>query len=1122
MMILPDSSKACTITDDRCISTQITRLSRLDGKPTGKTFDHRGKTLSPHAGRYRAETLTLRGDTPAAVLGELAGVLGDLRPDQCIILGAATQLPDTYNVLPESELPGIGAHFLGGVPTIARKKEHFAPSRILLLDHDPDDQMPAEWVDADEPARWGMLTQAVPELAGAARLIVPSSSGRVLDASGAAVKARAGVHTYILLDRDITADELDRARTALEARLWAGGLGYIKKSSAGAVLRRALIDTSVWLAGREVFAGPPLVRPPYRRAPVVAPVIHEGGVVAPVLALEATARRAFERQTGTRVDSELRVSDDTSLRMSTRVETKERGIITIKQFLRGPDEKLRCQATFRESRSWAGVLRKTKTGCVLHDSGTATTYRLIPDQIELTGALDKDLVILAGAAEGDAQAVARALIWRHAWRCPHQISWPELRARLLSARPDLDVDDIRELSYWIARRDATAALRPVLIDPAELPRGVEYRPVASIEEARRGIQRAGGGVHLVKASHGTGKTEGILKPLARGVREVAAIAPRKSLVSDLAARLDLAHYEHAVSDPRLAICVNSIINPRYELLEESSLVLIDEVARVVRDAHDRGSTHAEKAGAVWAKLIRLLRGADLAVGADADLGTGDIQMLAREIPQLTVWDVKDRGTDLEAVFGTDDAVMTELHQALAHGARCMVVSDSARRVAGLAEELRARYPERRVLAVHGAAGLATVGTPAAQALLEDINRHAVEYDVLLVSPCVESGVSLTVPHFERHFALYCGRLEPSAFNQQLRRDRTARHWHIGIIGSGMGSAPDSFEAALNSLDAAQRLIRPDGPAIPATEYDADCCRVLAGSRSARNAYARNLWYLLAGRYWRCSRLTPADAKPGRELRRASAEAADLATHEAIQAAPDLRAHERERLKNAARVSPDESAALARAEVREQTGIQVGELSSDDINTWAGGALGGMNRQFDAMTGGVSDHRDRAEHQAGVPLALRSFDLARSRAWQVFMTALGLDPLTGAGELTAESAVAAWEALRSSDEADLIQRFGVARLSGARPPGYAIRWASEALARAGLYLIADRRQGRGGRGGRVYRLALDPLRSLAGKVKLPGLELMRAIQARRGVRVPDESVKVIEPACGTTAGMRDAA
>ena len=1097
------------------MQTFVTVLTRADGRAAGKTFDVHGKHVANHTGQYHARTVTLTGSKPAQLLAALDALVGSLSVSQLISASYAPDLPDEYEIRPKGRLPGdgTGVYWLDGKLTIARLKQHYRPSRLLLLDYDPDERQPPSWSDLDEAGRWDLLCAALPEFAGAARLTYGSASGRVLCADGKPLTSGGGSHTFIVLDREITAEELDSARAAFETRQWAAGLGYHRESKDGARLRRALIDSSTWCSGREIFDGPPAVSAPLNLADRVSE-IHDGDTVSLMTTVTQDEREKLQKATGARIQSDgarLSIDDVNSLTLATEIET-ERGVMTVGEFLESGADKLRCQATFRESYSWAGILRRTKQGAVLYDTGTSTNYKLCEDPETLTGALDKDLKILAKATPATAHATARAIIFRHAWRCPVKLNYRQLLLAIENSNPHVRRDDLRTLLKWMESKARAAALAAVTINPASLPTGVEVHVCQSMSEIRAGIEAIGTGVHIAKGPHASGKTRQLIEPIACAGGDVIGIAPRVSLVSDLATRCNLAHYQSrgAEFDNNLALCINSINNPKYATaLSGARVVLVDEIARVVRDCHDRHSTHKDKARAVWTRLINLVRSADLAIGVDADLNNGDVQLIAKAVGRLHVWILSEAQRDLSGRFVGKSTAVAEIEAAVADNIPTWVSVDSSRMAHGLALALKTRYPERRILAIHDMDGRSTLGTPEVLRLLSDINGHAAAWDVVIASPAVESGVSLEVEHFQKHVAIYGGTLEPSAMNQALLRDRTATAWTLGISGHGKQSLPDTEAAALNALAAAQRIVstREDGLHVfeAASEYDRACCAVMAAAVGSTNRYAADLWYLLEARGWSVSAGAFGKNSVGVDLLKAARDCADSDQKDSILFATDLDVHERERLESAYCVSQDESAQLARFDVLEATGCASEDLDADLIELWNDGRLHGQNRNFDALTADARvTERDKREREAGTPLALRSLDAARAEALQLLFDLLGIDRETGAGTVTAESVLTVWHKMKNTDEGRALEHFGICRFE--RPPMQPVKWLGTTLKRLGLWLEKEKHGGAGGCCGRSYVLAKGYQKNKAGRITLPGWDKIMAMQTLRRMKSDSSGYK----------------
>jgi hypothetical protein len=790
----------------------------------------------------------------------------------------------------------------------------------------------------------------------------------------------------------------------------------------------------------------------------------------------------------------------------TTVIVTERGPMTVKAFLESGADKLRAQATFRESSSWAGILRRTSyQGAVLHDVGTGTTYRMGSDKDEGPSGLIEACAALTQQHPANAHGYARAVLFRQSWRCPVQMGFDALVINLVNAHPAVDRADLSAIAEWLEAKGRKAALTAVTIDPKALPRNVILHRAAGIDAVYTGIMDAGEGTHLCKAPHGTGKTQALLRPIALACHEVVAIAPRVSLVADLSERLALANYQKCLPGaPDLAICLNSIINPKHaQSVNNAAFVLIDEVARVVRECHTPSSTLKKNAAATWDKLTRMLVNAELAVGVDADLSTADVGMIAAAVAApVHLWIVEESARDKRAEFIHEDALLTQMYNAVADGEKVLFITDQAGKMAGWAEDLRARYPDKTIIDVQSRAGVASTGTEAVTALLRNIDEGVKGIDVLLLSPAVESGVSLNVPHFTRHFALYGGTVEPSAFNQMLLRDRAAQHWQIAIAGNGFAHFADTLGEALNGLAAAQRrvieLANDDdaggfGQFVPNTAFDLDCCRTIAAANGARNQYAADLFYLLQHRGWTVKRSSArAEAGAGRDICKSGREAFKAKITKAIGAAPDKAAPDVETIREKYAQTPEESAIVARFDVRESTGISAGistDIGADDIDLWQDGKLTNQNRLFADLTApeGVSE-RDKSDVAAAVPVSLRSYDAARGEAVRALFAALGIDPATGGGTITAESARAAFDTLKGTEQGHVLTHFGICRFN--RTPAYPVRWANDALAKFGLWLIGQ------GHDGRDYAIAKGEKRSKTGVFQLPGWDRMVQIKARR--------------------------
>ena len=729
-----------------------------------------------------------------------------------------------------------------------------------------------------------------------------------------------------------------------------------------------------------------------------------------------------------------------------------------------------------------------------------------------------DLKRLSAAPESARLATARAIANKYAWHSPWKRSYSELNAAISAY---LNADERKAIARLIESHERGArrtALDGTDIDAGTLRgTGIDVVEVGSISEAYAMTAAHPEALNLVKAGLGTGKTSGILQPLSDSTHETTiAITNRTSLVADLCSRLRLSRYDEIPmgaiqSCTELGICLKSITNPKFaEVLGRARMVLVDEISAVVRECHEPDSVLGKPAKMVWEKLGVLLRNSDKgACGVDADLCTADVLALQSEMEghrPIRVIVVKPVKTQLDISFTKPDALLSDLLTAVARGEKCRVFTDSAKKVREWAALLKKSYPHLSVMAVHSQGPTATTGSPEVQAALADINSEVHSIDVLLHTPSVESGVSLTVPHFQKTFGLYCGKVAPAAFIQMMRRDRTAKTATIAIMGNGIKYDKTDCVALLNDMgDAHRRTI--ETAAIegryhlvfePATPWDKRVVEYRATRNQKTNVYAQSLWFALEeiGATVRLDGGTM--AMPLKSVLEAKSEASDLAKDEArtaILTAPDISTDEREAIQKQYQPGPEDCAKAERFDMRQTLAIR--EVDGDALDCWHEGRVRGPIERFEALTAAplAGLAVDAVEDSARIPLAARSNRLATAEAIRTAFECFGFDLCTGDGEVTEASAKESFKSLKESPLRPVLEHAGLLRLD--RMPKYPVRWVGDFLNRLGLALdLAEQRGPRGNRE-RYYRIPQGETWDKAGRwMTSPGWLKMKAICARR--------------------------
>jgi len=181
-------------------------------------------------------------------------------------------------------------------------------------------------------------------------------------------------------------------------------------------------------------------------------VIHKGEIdtldTSKVILPEPEKIREIMRKTGvelevTRDGNNLRITVN-DLSLDTELETEDHGVLTVREYLEQGLEKVRCQAPFRDSSSFAAFISKGQDGTpFVHDVGTGTTHWLNDQEsaeCKLMLAKEKAKQLIARSADDcgapfEPEAVETlAFIKKH-----DQAGFARIRADLKKANKEISV-----------------------------------------------------------------------------------------------------------------------------------------------------------------------------------------------------------------------------------------------------------------------------------------------------------------------------------------------------------------------------------------------------------------------------------------------------------------------------------------------------------------------------------------------------------------------------------------------------------------------------------------------------------------------------------------------------------
>lgn len=184
--------------------------------------------------------------TPVEVsdLRQFGTVIAGLKPHQALLYGAPVAWRATKLVT---------QRMLDSTPdsdAIARTNRHLqwpTGPGIFMLDYDA----PKDGEILTKSELNSEINEAVPELAKTPKLWLPSSSSHICEISGKDLTGLRGQRLYIAIKE---AADAPRVGALIGLRIWATGKGHMEMSRSGSLLKRGLVDLSVFQPSRLDFA----------------------------------------------------------------------------------------------------------------------------------------------------------------------------------------------------------------------------------------------------------------------------------------------------------------------------------------------------------------------------------------------------------------------------------------------------------------------------------------------------------------------------------------------------------------------------------------------------------------------------------------------------------------------------------------------------------------------------------------------------------------------------------------------------------------------------------------------------------------------------------------------------
>ncbi|RYD84429.1 MAG: hypothetical protein EOP84_05510 [Verrucomicrobiaceae bacterium] len=301
------------------------------------------------------------------------------------------------------------------------------------------------------------------------------------------------------------------------------------------------------------------------------------------------------------------------------------------------------------------------------------------------------------------------------------------------------------------------------------------------------------GITLIKSPKGTGKTDFIAKVVSDPSISVLLVGHRRSLIRHLCKRLNLSCYLDEedgvmVNFHRYGVCLDSLMKVRDI---EYDYIVIDESEQLL--AHFLSETMDDRRNKTILRLRHHISKAKRVVALDADLGWTTFRFL-NACPRIgTSRDTTiflNEYTDTKRalrLYESKNHLIEDIRVAVREGKRCYITSNSKKQVERLYEALRGFTGDDRIIRITSD----NSQNKPIQEFLSNIKVRAKDFQVILTSPSVSTGVDISFDGNEEVFDHVFGLFEPLTLthfecDQQLLRVRHPKSVSVFVTPSRFG------------------------------------------------------------------------------------------------------------------------------------------------------------------------------------------------------------------------------------------------------------------------------------------------------------------------------------------------
>ena len=481
------------------------------------------------------------------------------------------------------------------------------------------------------------------------------------------------------------------------------------------------------------------------------------------------------------------------------------------------------------------------------------------------------------------------------------------------------------------------------------------------------------GVYFDPRQLGKGKTQLMVECCRKGrqmtidYRCVTYIAHRVSLIKGAAKRIGLSYYQDvsafAGEKPEtLAVCVNSI-NKHFTQSRDGWL-FIDEIRQTLE--HILLGPVDNRAD-VFSALSDTIGNHEWVICADADLNDKTVEWVKsstnKDCYLLYAGEPQSNGKTI-IELENNDAVMLHARQTILDGDNVIIATDStiqalkAMFAVGQDVDL-SRHDDLKTFVASAFKGALSAddillvtgdnkGDPRQAAFLADPNEESKKYRLVIYTPVISSGVSITNTHFKCAYAMFANVLQPNEMLQSIARVRTVSTVYAAFKSShkkdrltDVAQLIDGEAKLRLSYDAVQGVLELD-------DFDKKRLELIAQRNAELNDYRKIFLRLaqLKGYAVRTFTTGGGDDTPSPKIKRLSRMARDVRVN-SILAAEKVDAIKAVKLEKEDNKTQAESDALFRYEAAVITGKTQDELDGGDVEFFLDGG-GRMVKNYETL------------------------------------------------------------------------------------------------------------------------------------------------------------------------------